>query len=141
MANQEYKPIPVEAAKQIAETYKKNMVVIMAYDNVHEQIHTTTYGVSPEDKNLAAVWGELFTAITGADVVKSTWYEDYRTTKEAEWKAEKDRLERELLASRAAHRSAWCLYETEKSARQMAEHERDKMQQRITELEHEAERK
>lgn len=46
-------------------------------------------------------------------------------------KEENERLKMELLAEKAAHRSAWGLYELEKSARGAAERERDKLSKAI----------
>ncbi len=51
----EYKPIPVEVARQISHEFDKSMVVILAYDPAHLLMHTVTYGVDPLDKETAAL--------------------------------------------------------------------------------------
>jgi hypothetical protein len=74
----EYKPIPVHVAKQIADHYEKSQVVIVAVDPVHDLTHTTTYGVSADDKVESALLGDWCAALIGCDVGKRTNYEDFR---------------------------------------------------------------
>lgn len=73
-----YKPVPVEAAKKIAEEFDKQQVVIIAVDHPHDQIHTATYGVSAEDKVEAASLGEHLAKQMGLDLTKSVFSEDFR---------------------------------------------------------------
>jgi hypothetical protein len=94
----DYKPVLVAVAKSVAEAHEKDIVVIMALDRENERLDATTVGREPADKDIAAKWGELFAQATGADVSQSTWYEDFRATKEAEYKAKVDALERRLNA-------------------------------------------
>lgn len=89
----DYKPIPSSEAKTIAEKYDKQVVVILAIDRVHEMTHTTTYGVGPEDKLAAASLGDQLPFILGLTEGPRKFFEDFRTTQQAEWKVEKDRLE------------------------------------------------
>lgn len=75
-----YKPVPVEMAVQIANNYDKSKVIIVAYDPEFNQLHTTTYGKAPEDKEDAARAGERITKmICGERSSDGRWYEDYRT--------------------------------------------------------------
>lgn len=39
-----YQPVPIEAAKRIAEEFAKNQVAIWTYDNAHRTQHVTTWG-------------------------------------------------------------------------------------------------
>jgi hypothetical protein len=50
----DYKPVPVEAAREIAEKYDKSIVIIFSHDPVHALMHTTTYGTNPQNKELKA---------------------------------------------------------------------------------------
>ena len=73
----EYKQVPVAVAKQIAEQFDKSMVVINAYDPVHKVTATTTYGVSPFDKENAAAAGEITATALGNDLSKKQTFEDF----------------------------------------------------------------
>jgi hypothetical protein len=73
----DYKPVPVEAAKQIAEHYDKDMVVILSYDSVHEMTHTTTYGKTAFDKENAAAAGEICAKAIGSDLSRKQIFEDF----------------------------------------------------------------
>lgn len=74
----EYKPVPVDRAKGIALDFSKDIVIICVWDREHNLLHTTTYGVSPEDKVSAAKGGEIVAQALGMDLHKSTHYEDFR---------------------------------------------------------------
>jgi hypothetical protein len=63
--NNKYKPIPIAAAKRIAQQYDKNQVVIIAQDEAHQKQHVTTYGKSLEDSREAAKAGNYFKKILG----------------------------------------------------------------------------
>lgn len=78
----EYLPIPSSAAEKIAHDYSKSMVVILAYDPEHALTHTTTFGVSAEDKEAAARCGELATTAMGADLVRKQVFEDFHNDPE-----------------------------------------------------------
>ncbi len=74
----EYKPVPVEAARAIADKYAKSIVIIFAHDPVHGCLHTTTYGRNPQEKAWAAQGGEIATKALGGIREASTDFEDYR---------------------------------------------------------------
>lgn len=74
----EYKQVPVEVAKQIAENHDRDIVVITCYSHEHKLLHSTTYGVAPADKVSAARAGEIIARALGADVSRMTEYEDFR---------------------------------------------------------------
>ena len=52
-----YKPIPIAAAKRIAEDYDKDQVIILTWDAAHGQTHVTTYGKTLRDCEQAAEGG------------------------------------------------------------------------------------
>jgi hypothetical protein len=89
----EYVPVPVEAARAVAQRWEKQVVVIVAWDQGHNKVHTTTYGFSPRDKIAAAKLGELLTAAAGADRSESVGFEDFRWLSQAEAAQAKERLE------------------------------------------------
>lgn len=76
----DYLPVPVEAAKRIADEFRKNIVIILSWSKEHGHLHTTTFGVSPEEKQWAAQGGEIASRALGSVVNKSTTFEDYRIT-------------------------------------------------------------
>lgn len=73
----DYIPIPVEAAKQIAGQYQKSSVVILAYDERHEVTQTTTYGTTPFHKENAAAIGFICSQAIGCDLSKKQVFEDF----------------------------------------------------------------
>jgi hypothetical protein len=75
-----YFPVPVTAAREIAEKYSKNMVIVNAWDPVHEVLHTTTYGVTAVDKAMAADGGKIAAKALDADLLQMHQFEDYRLT-------------------------------------------------------------
>lgn len=79
-----YQPVTVDAAKQIAEHFAKSIVVITAFDSVHDLIHVTTYGVDAEDKITASQLGERLAEAAGLDFAKKESFEDFRTVDAAE---------------------------------------------------------
>lgn len=74
----EYKQVPVEVAKQISESYGKDIVIICCWNHEHSLLHTTTYGVSPKDKVSAATGGEICAKALMSDLARKTDYEDFR---------------------------------------------------------------
>lgn len=74
----EYVPVPVTAAKHIAESFAKSIVIIAAWDPEHELLHTTTYGVAPADKVNAAHGGETVAKALSMDLARQHMYEDFR---------------------------------------------------------------
>jgi hypothetical protein len=73
-----YKPIPVLVAQNAAELFEKDMVVILAYDSIYHLTHTTTYGKTPEQKEIAADAGERCAVALGCAIEAKRDYEDYR---------------------------------------------------------------
>lgn len=90
----EYKPVPVEAARQIAHQFDKSTVVILAYDPVHELTHTATYGKSAADKDAAA-------SLVG-DISQRQTHEDFRTTDQAARAESIEQLKSQINAIRDA---------------------------------------
>src|SRR3954454_15981188 len=74
----DYKQITTDVAKQIAEHFEKSQVVVWAWDPAHELVHVTTYGVSAEDKVVAAQSGELVGQVLGLDRSKQRSFQDFR---------------------------------------------------------------
>lgn len=52
-----YKPVPISAAKKLAQDYAKDQVIILTWDAAHGMSHVTTYGRSVEDCAQAAEGG------------------------------------------------------------------------------------
>jgi hypothetical protein len=82
--SEEFKPIPVAAAKSIAEQFDKAMVIINAYDEKHEMNATATYGVTPQQKEIAADAGERTAKALGSAIEAKTTFEDFRHRSAAE---------------------------------------------------------
>jgi hypothetical protein len=76
----DYKPVPVEVARQIAQQFDKCIVVVMCFDEVHLLTHATTYGMSALDKAAAAFLGDEFTRTMGANLSEKKTFEDFRAT-------------------------------------------------------------
>jgi hypothetical protein len=74
----DYLDIPVFEAKKIADGYRKAQVVILAWDDRHHRMHTTTYGVSAGDKVAAASIGEQCARAIGCDLDQKECFEDFR---------------------------------------------------------------
>jgi hypothetical protein len=75
----DYKEVPVEVAMNISSMFGKDVVIVVSVDNDHSMTHTTTFGVSADDKTVAANLGEMMTTLTGSDVSQARWYSDFRT--------------------------------------------------------------
>jgi hypothetical protein len=75
----DYKQVPVEAAKAIAEQFEKQQVIILTWAEEAQLVHVTTYGVTGADKVVAAKGGELISQFLGLDESKRRTYEDFRT--------------------------------------------------------------
>ena len=52
-----YKPIPIKTAKDIANTFDKDQVIIVTWDKTHGRTHVTTYGKTLEECAQAAEGG------------------------------------------------------------------------------------
>lgn len=77
-ADKEYKPVPVEAAQTIADQYGKSIVIVYSWDAQYGLLHTTTYGLGPQNKAWAAAGGEIGAKALGAVTELSLYSEDYR---------------------------------------------------------------
>jgi hypothetical protein len=75
----EYQPVPVYAARRLAEEFGKEVVIILAWDHVHDRLHTTTYGRADKSKWLAADAGIVAARALGAQIDMKQYYEDFRT--------------------------------------------------------------
>lgn len=73
-----YLPVPVDAARQIAHQFEKDVVVVVSVDNAFGQIHVTTYGKQPSDKITAAELGPVLATAAGGFTPASTMFEDFR---------------------------------------------------------------
>lgn len=58
------KPIPISAAKLVADTYDYDQVVIIARKVGHGE-HVTTYGITKEHCRSAALQGDAFKKLMG----------------------------------------------------------------------------
>lgn len=87
-----YVPVPVEAARDVAHGFEKNIVVIVSWDREHNRLHTTTYGVGAGDKVGAAKLGEILTKAAGIDLTQKVNFEDFRERTQADWAVERERL-------------------------------------------------
>lgn len=78
----EYQPVPVAAAKELADRYAKDLVVVAAGDHAFGKLHFTTWGRSAADKAAAAgLADEVARAVT--DVAARQSFEDFRSAEEA----------------------------------------------------------
>lgn len=59
----------------LAQGYDKSIVIILAFDDNHKLLHTTTYAVKPEDRGLAAALGVTAAGAVGADLTQAKHYE------------------------------------------------------------------
>ncbi len=73
-----YKPIPISAAKAIAETYHKQQVIVVTWDAAHGKTHVTTYGDTAEACRQAALGGDKVKAALG-------WPPDLRSVPTLAW--------------------------------------------------------
>lgn len=75
---EDYKPIPVKAAVDIAKGYDKSVVIIVAWDPIHGLLHTTTFGITDAEKQWAATGGEIINKALGGMPALGVTYEDFR---------------------------------------------------------------
>lgn len=54
-----YRNVPIEAARQIANAFDKDQVIIVCWEKAHGKIHVTTYGKTVDDCTQAAAGGNL----------------------------------------------------------------------------------
>lgn len=54
-----YVPVPIGAARKIAEEFDKDQVIVVCWDKAHGKTHVTTYGKTIEECEQAAKGGNL----------------------------------------------------------------------------------
>lgn len=54
-----YVKVPIQAARDLAEEFDKDQVIVVTWDKAHGMMHVTTYGRSVEDCEQAAQGGNL----------------------------------------------------------------------------------
>lgn len=91
-----YVPVPVEAARQIAEWCHKDMVIVISWDSAFQMSHCTTYGRSGQHKAAAAMAGEKIMKYLGCDLAESEHFEDFRNRTQAEAASMIERLTAEV---------------------------------------------
>lgn len=106
-AAKDYQPVSVAAARQIAESFAKNWVVILAGDEAHDKLHTVTYGRSPAEKMAAAAIGEFLATALGFDLKQSRFFEDFRAVSAAEARAEIEAAWKRIAELEAALQPQW----------------------------------
>ncbi|WP_149496221.1 hypothetical protein [Roseiconus lacunae] len=79
-----YAAIPVSVARAIGEDYRKDWVVILAYDHESQRTHATTWGRDPADKEGAVRVRDKCLETIGADMSDATTHQDYRFASEGE---------------------------------------------------------
>lgn len=80
----EYVPIPTTVAREIAEKFAKQVVVILGVDYAQDRTHVTTYGINADHKAVAAAMGLLcFKAVSDKDAVPLEKFEDFRDVMDA----------------------------------------------------------
>lgn len=93
----DYLPIPTTVAAAIAQQFAKNVVVIVALDVPHDRTHYTTFGVSPEEKAIAANMSDLIAGVL-SEGRKVEVFEDFRDLDAAQAKAQIDDLKAQVYA-------------------------------------------
>jgi hypothetical protein len=95
-----YIEVPIGAAKRIAEEFRKDVVVILSWQQSSNMGHVTTYGAEAHHKELAAALGDRI----GRDFLnpdEKNTFADFRATDAAQWQAEREKLQEQLsLANR-----------------------------------------
>jgi len=96
----DYQPIPVDAARKVADEYRKDILLIVGWDREANKTDIVTWGREVEEKVVAANAGETITKQLGLAEATATVHEDFR--REGEAAAEVDALRRKLAAVRKA---------------------------------------
>lgn len=87
-----YIPIPVAVAQQVGDGHKKDIVLIVGWDQDSNKTAIVTWGREPPQKEAAAKAGETIAKQLGLADELADVHEDYR--REGEAAAEVDRLRR-----------------------------------------------
>jgi hypothetical protein len=77
-----YQPIPVAAAKELADRYAKDLVLVAAGDHAFGKLHFTTWGRAAADKATAAGLADELARVV-ADFAGRAPFEDFRSAGEA----------------------------------------------------------
>jgi len=78
VAGRSYVAVPVAAAAEIAERFSKSMVIINAWDSTFDILHTTTFGVTADDKIRAADGGRIAAKALDADLLQARVFQGFR---------------------------------------------------------------
>lgn len=89
-----YIPIPVAVAQQIGDGHKKDIVLIVGWDDASNKTAIVTWGREPSQKEAAAKAGETIAKQLGLLDELADVHEDFR--REGEAAKEVDRLRREI---------------------------------------------
>ena len=92
MSESTYLPVPVAEAVRIADKFHKDLAVILTWDLDTQKLHVTTWGRVEALRDAACKLGEIAAQAAGADVSKSTWYEDFRSAQLVEYRTKIDWL-------------------------------------------------
>ena len=91
-----YKPIPVDAARQIADDYGKDIMLFVGWDSVTNTTNIVTWGREPGHKTAAAAGGDTIRKALKLEDAQA--HEDFR--REGEAAQVVDELRRRLAAIR-----------------------------------------
>ena len=95
---QSYKSIPVDAARQVADDYEKDIMLLVGWDWATNSTNVVTWGRDPVQKQAAAVAGETIRQALKLDEASAATHEDFR--REGEAARVVDELRRRLAAIR-----------------------------------------
>lgn len=79
-----YANIPVSVARGIGEKYRKDCVVVLAYDHASQKTHATTWGREATDKAGAVTVRDKCLEAIGVETSGGTTFQDYRFVSEGE---------------------------------------------------------
>ena len=93
-----YKPIPVDAARQLADDYEKDIVLFVGWDEASNTTNVVTWGRDPVQKQSAAIAGDTIREALKLGETSAQVHEDFR--REGEAARVVDELRRRLAAIR-----------------------------------------
>lgn len=85
-----YISVPVSAAKEIAEKFEKQEVIVLSVDRIHEKVHITTYGKTPKNCENAAATGDFMREVF--ELEKSDRYFELVERCKQIWKESNDQV-------------------------------------------------
>lgn len=71
-----YKAVGIDIAAAIGSKFDKDRVLIFTFDNVNNKIHSTAWGRTKEESELACLESIMITEMLGGDLAKKKVYED-----------------------------------------------------------------